>query len=392
MQQTTIITDTASLEQFCREAIDQDYIALDTEFLWERSYYPKLCLVQACVSDRAVIVDPLAKGIDLGSLFDLLVDPSIRKVFHAARQDLGIFHMLTGKVVTPVYDTQVGEMALCPNEQISYHALVKSYDGVELNKASRMTRWDKRPLAQAQIDYAFNDVIPLYRIYPRQRERLAGRESWIEETMQRLIDPAGLATEPREAWRLLKTGNLKQKSFSTLVAVAAWREEQARAHNLPRRWILSDESLMLLVQARPKDEGELSQLRLRPRKLLGTASLFEALHDSKPVEMPTGLKSRGRPVDEDLLQLFRMALHFCARKHNFAPRLLCSADELKTLASSLPGDPDWQSHSLQQGWRREIFGGFAEQIALGRVGLLYKNSKMQFAPLTVDADANPGEN
>ena len=235
-----IITEADALSEFCALAASEEYLTIDTEFMREHTYYPKLCLVQIGLQQKAAVIDPFAPGLDLAPLFALLQDARVLKVFHAARQDLEIFYLMMGTMVTPVYDTQIAAMALGLTEQIAYHSLVKKHLNIDLDKGSRMTQWDKRPLSEAQLHYAFNDVIPLHKIYPIQRKNLKGREEWISEAWQRTCSSEGLSIQPEDAWKLLKFKQLKPHQMGALVAAATWREHYAQQKDLPRRWVLSD--------------------------------------------------------------------------------------------------------------------------------------------------------
>ena len=374
-----ILAETEALAEFCRLCASESYISIDTEFVREHTYYPKLCLVQIGTQEKSALIDPLAEGIVLEPLFDLLRNPSVLKVFHAARQDLEIFYYLMGDVVYPVYDTQIAAMALGNNEQIAYHGLVTEYLGLELDKGSRMTQWDLRPLSVAQCDYAFMDVEPLHQLYPMQCQQLLGREEWIEEVHSQLVEVGNLSVEPENAWRLLKLRQLKPRYLGCVAAIAEWREFTARRLDLPRRWVLSDESVITLAQNQPKSVEDCNKLRIKPKKIPNIAQLLDIIQQAKPLTLS---KAEKRPLPkEDLLQMLRLALHRCAREHGFAPRLLCSADQLQDLSGLDPDSPAWQQHPLQQGWRRQIFGEMAERMACGRVVLRYSGDQLDFVPI-----------
>ena len=377
MNQYTI-TDTSALAEFCTEAAEEDYISIDTEFMREHTYYPKLCLVQIGLREKAAIVDTLAEDIDLSPLFTLLQNTDVTKVFHAARQDLEIFYVLMGAMVEPVFDTQIAAMALGRNEQVSYHALVKEILGLDLDKGSRMTKWDARPLSEAQQQYAFLDVIPLHEIYPILQERLSGREGWIAEAHARLCNAETLVIAPERAWKTLKSKSLKPAQKGALAVIAEWRERRAQTKDIPKRWLLSDESVLALAQNMPKTLAEAEQLRLKPKKVSGLDQLVALIAESAPIH--EGVRQKTKPLlpNEDLLNMFRLALQGCTHEHGFASRLICTADELQSLAALHPDTPEWSGHPLQQGWRRDVFGLLAEKIARGKVSLRFSGKKLDF--------------
>ena len=381
MNQYTI-TDTDALAEFCAEAAQEEYISIDTEFMREHTYYPKLCLVQIGLQEKAVIIDTLAEGIDLSPLFALLQDQNVTKVFHAARQDLEIFYVLMDAMVAPVFDTQIAAMAMGRNEQVSYHALVKEILQLDLDKGSRMTKWDSRPLSEAQMQYAFLDVIPLHQMYPILRGKLAGREGWIAEALERLCDPETLVIAPERAWKTLKSKSLKPAQKGALAVIAEWRERRAQQKNIPKRWLLSDESVLALAQNRPKTLAEAEQLRLKPKKVSGLDHLVALIAQSTPINDGEGKKKTYLPPNEDLLNIFRLALQGCSHKHGFALRLICTADELQSLAALHPDDAEWAEHPLQQGWRREVFGLLAEKIARGSMSLRFSGKTLLFEEIS----------
>ena len=373
------ITDTKALEEFCALAAQEEYLSIDTEFMREHTYYPKLCLVQIGLQEKAAIIDPLAEGIDLSPLFALLQDKSVTKVFHAARQDLEIFYVLMGKMVEPVFDTQVASMATSRSEQLSYHSLVLEMLEVDLDKGSRMTKWDRRPLSAAQIQYAFYDVTYLHKIYPMLLKKLSGREGWIAAALERLCDPENLVTPPEKAWKTIKSKTLKPAQKGALAVIAEWREARAQTKNVPKRWLLSDESVLTLAQSLPKTLAEAEQLRLKPKKVSGLEQLIEKIAASKPMSEPVRKrKTPYSPPNEDLLNVFRLALHTCSHEHGFAQRLICTANELQSLSALHPDDAEWAEHPLQQGWRRDVFGLLAEKITRGTVCLRFSGGRLLF--------------
>ncbi|HWA62471.1 MAG TPA: ribonuclease D, partial [Caulobacteraceae bacterium] len=240
----TPITDNAALSRFCASLAASPFIAVDTEFMRETTYWPKLCLVQAAGPDTAATIDPLAEGLDLAPFLALMADKAITKVFHAARQDVEIFSNL-GQIPAPLFDTQIAAMAGGFGEQIAYDALVRQLLRIEVDKSSRFTDWARRPLSDAQLTYALGDVTHLAKLYPKLRERLEreGRLAWVTEEMAALGDPANYDVDPENAWRRLRPRKFNARYLAAFRAAAAWRERTAQTRDQPRGRILKDEAI-----------------------------------------------------------------------------------------------------------------------------------------------------
>jgi ribonuclease D len=259
-----LITKSDDLEALVDRLSKQPFVAVDTEFMRENTYWPDLCLIQVASSDEAAAIDPKAEGIELKPLLDLLVgNEGVLKVFHAGGQDLEIIHNLTGKVPYPLFDTQIAAMALGHGEQIGYSNLIESLLGHSLDKGARFTDWGRRPLDKRQIDYAIADVTHLATIFPRMVEKLrkTGRGAWLDDEMERLADPSSFAFEPTDAWKRLKLPNRNPAVLGRLKALAAWRETEARSKNLPRGRIVKDDTLTEIVLHPPKSQDDLGRIR-----------------------------------------------------------------------------------------------------------------------------------
>ena len=269
----TPITDNARLREFCEAVRHSPFIAVDTEFMRETTYWPKLCLIQAASIDGAAVIDPLADEIDLEPFLDLMRDEGIVKVFHAARQDVEIFHKLRA-MPRPPFDTQVAAMAAGFGEQIAYGDLMRQMLRVEIDKSSRFTDWARRPLSDAQLDYAAADVTHLAKAYPRLLDRLekSGRLAWVEEEMAQLSDPAAYDTDPEKAWRRLKPRKFAPRYLAAFKAAAAFRERAAQERDLPRGRILKDEAMDEIASQLPLSVEALGGLRSVP-KGFGTGRL-----------------------------------------------------------------------------------------------------------------------
>ncbi len=382
MQVHPLIETNTALAQFCDLIKDSDFIAVDTEFMRENTFWPELCLIQVADREHAAAIDPMAPGIDLKPLLDLLVDnEEMLKVFHAGGQDVEIIFNLTGKTPHPIFDTQIGQMALGQAEQVGYSNLVEAWLGLQLDKGARFTDWSRRPLDKRQIDYAIGDVTHLAKIFPMMLDRLikTGRGHWLDEEMEKLADPANYNVDPEKAWQRIKIPSRKPDVLGRLKALAAWREREARSKNLPRGRIVKDETLGDLAAHPPKDQDGLG----RVRGLSATwrtndigARLIDALSNAKPLDkddMPDraprgpGLGKEGALV-ADLLKLL---LKIRARELNVAARLIARSEELEALAAGSRADM-----AMMRGWRYEVFGHAALDLVEGRMGFAVKNGKL----------------
>lgn len=382
MQIHPLITTNAALTQFCDLITDSDFIAVDTEFMRENTFWPELCLIQIANRDHAVAIDPLAPNMDLAPLLDLLVNrDDMLKVFHAGGQDVEIIFNLTGKTPQPIFDTQIGQMALGQAEQVGYSNLVEAWVGVQLDKGARFTDWSRRPLDKRQIDYAIGDVTHLAAIFPRMLDKLikTGRGHWIDEEMEKLANPANYDLNPDDAWRRIKMPSRKADVLGRLKALAAWREREARGKNLPRGRIVKDETLADMAAHPPRMQDDLGRVRglsatWRTNDIGGR--LIDALARAEPLprdDMPPstprgpGLGKEGALV-ADLLKLL---LKIRARELNVAARLIARGEELEAVAAG--GRADLM---MMQGWRYEIFGREAQELVDGQMGFAVKGGKL----------------
>jgi ribonuclease D len=360
------------------------FVAVDTEFMRENTYWPELCLIQVASPDEAAAIDPMA-GIDMAPLLSLLVDnQNVLKVFHAGGQDLEIVHNLTGKVPYPLFDTQIAAMALGHGEQIGYSNLLESRLGHSLDKGARFTDWSRRPLDKRQIDYAIADVTHLATIFPRMVEKLRknGRGAWLDEEMERLADPSSFAFEPGEAWKRLKLPSRNPAVLGRLKALAAWRETEARSKNLPRGRIIKDDTMGELVLHPPKSQDDLGRIRgLSPgwRNNDIGARLLAALAGAKPLEgdeLPDrepkrpGLTKDGALVSD----LLKLLLKIRAKDSGVAPKLIARTDELEALAAGVR-----KNLNILRGWRFEEFGRDALDLVEGRLGFAIENGKLKMS-------------
>ena len=396
MQVHPLIETSAALVEFCDLIKNSDFIAVDTEFMRENTFWPELCLIQVADSDHAAAIDPMAKDMDLQPLLDLLFDnEEILKVFHAGGQDVEIIFNLTGKTPHSIFDTQIGQMALGQAEQVGYSNLVESWLGIQLDKGARFTDWSRRPLDKRQIDYAIGDVTHLAKIFPMMLKKLVktGRGHWLDEEMEKLADPSNYNVDPNDAWHRIKIPSRKPDVLGRLQALAAWREREARSKNLPRGRIVKDETLADIASHPPKDQDALGRVRglsatwksndIGSRMMDALAKAAPLGRDDMPDRAPRGpgLGKEGVLV-ADLLKLL---LKIRGRELNAAARLIARSDDLEALAA---GRRD--GIAMLQGWRYEVFGHAALDLVEGRMGFAVQHGKLVMskieAPTPIDAD------
>ena len=383
MQIHPMIEDTATLATMCERLSKSSFVAIDTEFMRENTFWPDLCLIQIADAHEAAAVDPKAEGLDLKPLLDLMTEnDEILKVFHAGGQDIEIVYNLTGKTPFPLFDTQVAAMALGQGEQVGYSNLVDQWLGITLDKGARFTDWARRPLDKRQIDYAIGDVTHLSKIFPMMLEKLhkTGRGAWLDQEMERLADPKNYAQEPGEAWKRVKIASRKPEVLGRLRALAAWREHEARTKNLPRGRIVKDETLGDLALHPPRTQGDLSKVRGLSTSWAGNdigARMIAALNDAG--QMPADLipprddRKPGLGKDGALVaDLLKLLLKIRAKESNVAPRLLARTDDLDALAAGVR-----EGLSILTGWRFDQFGKDALDLVEGRLAFAVVNGKLK---------------
>ncbi|KQN12091.1 MULTISPECIES: ribonuclease D [Sphingomonas] len=378
-----LISDSATLANLCARMADADYVCVDTEFMRESTYYPELCLIQIADDKEAAAIDPMAPGIDLKPLLDLLVENhDVLKVVHAGGQDIEIVYNLTGKTPFPLFDTQVAAMALGQGEQIGYSNLVDSWLGIAVDKGARFTDWARRPLDARQIEYAIGDVTHLSKIFPKMLERLrkTGRGVWLDQEMERLGDIANYANDPDLAWKRVRISGRKPEVLGRLKALARWRELEAQAKDLPRGRIVKDETLGDMAGHPPKKQADLARVRGLSASWAGNdigGRLMAAIEGAQPLgedELPPrddrkpGLGKEGSLV-ADLLKLL---LKIRSRDIDVASKLLARTDELEALAAGVRvGLP------MLEGWRFDQFGRDALDLVEGRLAFAVIGGKLK---------------
>ncbi|MEX2617602.1 MAG: ribonuclease D [Alphaproteobacteria bacterium] len=379
VMEITPITDSRRLSAFCKSVSGADYIAVDTEFLRDRTYWPRLCLVQIAGPDEAVAIDTLAPDIDLQPLYDLMANRDVLKVFHAGRQDVEIFFHATGSIPEPLFDTQVAAMVCGFGDQVSYENLVARLVGAATDKSSRFTDWAHRPLTQKQLSYALADVIHLRPAYEKLATQLeeSGRTHWLDQEMNILMDRDTYRLEPELAWRRLKSRNNSPRFHAILRELAAWRETAAQTRDVPRNRILRDDALLEIAAQAPARTEALERLRALPKGYANSAAgaeIIEAVNRARNLpdsELPQLPKQQSRQSGLGAVtDLLKVLLKHVTETHDVAPRLIASSDDLELIA----GDDNASVPALQ-GWRREIFGEDALALKRGEVALAVKGHK-----------------
>ncbi|MBX9749619.1 MAG: ribonuclease D [Roseococcus sp.] len=368
-----LITQSAELAELCDRLRQEPFVTVDTEFMRERTYWPELCVVQLAGAHEVAVVDAEAPGMDLAPLGDLLADPAVVKVFHAARQDVEIFLLKFGAVPTPMFDTQIAAMVAGFGDQASYDSLVRALAGASIDKAHRFSDWSARPLSQAQIIYAAGDVTYLRQVYLRLREKLLaeGRLDWVAQEMDALLEPSTYITEPNEAWERLKPKSGNRRFLGVLRAAAAWREAEAQRINIPRGRLVKDETLLEVAATAPATADQLARARGISEGFArgkSGASLLAAIAEAAALPedaLPMPLEARkGAGASPALVALLKVLLAASAEAHHVAPKLLADTEDLERLASE--SEPDIRALT---GWRREVFGEDALALKTGQLAL-----------------------
>ena len=378
-----IIKTTSELSQFCDFAYNFDYITVDTEFLRERTYYPKLCLIQLAIpgdqENSAVLIDPLERNLDLSPLYKIFLDPDIVKVFHAARQDLEIFFHDKNIIPSPLFDTQLAAMVCGFGEQVGYETLVRSICKVNLDKSSRFTDWSLRPLSNKQQQYALADVTHLRQIYEYLKEQLKRneRETWLEEELNILKNPETYITRPNEAWRRIKSRSNSSKFLGIVARLAEFRETYAQKNNIPRNRVLKDDALMELASLKPKSFDDLSRSRLllrdaRKGKIAkGILDSIKAAEDLKFEQVNYATKvPKSLNVNSALSDMLRVLLKAKSEELGVAAKLIANSSDLDSIASGERTVP------ALSGWRHQIFGREALELCDGKVGLVLQGKNI----------------
>lgn len=378
------ISTSEELAVFCRQLSQSEFVAVDTEFMRQSTYWPQLCLIQIASPGAEGIIDPLAPKIDLAPFFELMANPKVVKVFHAGRQDIEIVHNLAKIIPLPVFDTQIAAMVCGFGEAASYGALVKRLMRKTLDKSSRFTDWSHRPLSEKQLTYALGDVTHLRGIYVKLKDRLnsTNRAHWVEEEMAELVNPNNYETKPEDAWRRLKLRVRNSKELAIMIEVAAWREIAAQKMDVPRSRVIKDDTIYDVVSQAPKTVEELAKLRTIHDGFARSArarELIEAVNRAlarPPEELPElNLSEPLPPSAVAVADLLRVLLKSVAAKEDVAAKLIATSDDLDKIALSDDADVP-----ALHGWRRELFGEQALAIKSGRLALAVDRGKIITLP------------
>ncbi|MEM8842925.1 MAG: ribonuclease D [Pseudomonadota bacterium] len=384
-----VITSTSDLAAACQRSASSPYVTIDTEFIRERTYWSQLCLVQMArpgdAEEDAVLIDPLADGIDLAPLFELMADRSVTKVFHAARQDVEIFYNLAGLVPAPLVDTQVMAMVCGHGDQVGYETIVRRLVRADIDKSSRFTDWSRRPLTDKQLHYALADVTHLRGVYERLQADVdaSGRAHWVAEEMAILTSPQTYINDPDMIWTRVKARSSNPKFLAIIRSLARWREITAQSRNIPRSRVLKDDALLEIATAKPRNVTDFGKLRLAQRDVRKpevTAEILAAIeeglacpNDRLPKIAVPPRRKEGSAAISDMLRVFLKAR---AEELKVASKLIASSADLDALAGE--NEPDLP---LLKGWRREVFGDDALRICSGEIGLVVGPTGIQVIEL-----------
>ncbi len=373
------ITRTDALAVACRRLAQHPYVTVDTEFLRESTYYPRLCVMQMASPEEAFVVDALSPELDLAPFFDLMADERVLKVFHAARQDIEIVWHRAGLIPAPIFDTQVAAMVLGHGDSISYEQLVQRITGDAIDKSHRFTDWSKRPLSDAQLSYAISDVTHLRAVYLALADDLEkrGRANWVMEEMRVLTSPETYRMDPESAWERLKTRVRKPKEIAVLMEVAAWREREAQERDVPRQRVIKDDVLGDIATQAPITPEKLAALRSVPKGFERSKWGQDLIESVKrglardPKTLPKLDRGRGAANGGATVELLKVLLRMTAERHGVAAKVIATVDDLDRIAAD-----DHADVPAMKGWRRELFGDKALKLKHGQLALAIERGRV----------------
>jgi ribonuclease D len=385
------ITTTAALAEACARLAMHPFVTVDTEFLRESTYYPLLCVAQMASPEESVVIDALADGIDLAPFYDLMTNERVLKVFHAARQDIEIVWHQAQRIPHPVFDTQVAAMVLGYGDSISYDQLVQRVTGDTLDKSHRFTDWSRRPLSSAQLVYAVSDVTHLRDVYLTLAADLGrrGRTDWVFEEMRVLTSPQTYRADPETAWERLKTRARKPKELAVLIEVAAWREREAQARDVPRGRVLKDDALGDIAIHAPTSMERLANLRSLPKGFERSKwgqEILDAVQRGLARD-PGTLPQLDRPKPtanvSATVELLKVLLRMTSEQHGVAAKVIATVDDLERLAADDAADV-----AALRGWRREMFGEQALALKHGRTALAVEKGRVVIVERDLEASSS----
>ena len=375
------IKETNHLNELCSKLNKSEFLSIDTEFIREKTYWPKLCLIQVFNGEEKIIIDPLAKDIDLKSFFEILNNKEIVKIFHSGRQDIEIFYNLTKKIPQNIYDTQIAAMVCGFGDSIGYENLVSQLLGKKIDKTSRLTNWSNRPLSKKQINYAISDVTHLFEIYPIIRDKIISnkRENWLKEEIKILISKKTYELNPNDSWKRLKYRNLSKNSIGVLIELAKWREIKAQKKDVPRGNVIRDDAIYELCSAQPKNIEDLNNLRSFNRKgglrkefaeeILSAIEKGKSIKKEKlpkikpPKRLPMGISSK--------VSILKILLDNISEEYGVAQKLIANKNDLQELVLN-----DKADIKTLKGWRYKVFGKKAIDFKNGKISIKMKNDKV----------------
>jgi len=375
------IKETNHLNELCSKLNKSEFLSIDTEFIREKTYWPKLCLIQVFNGEEKIIIDPLAKDIDLKSFFEILNNKEIVKIFHSGRQDIEIFYNLTKKIPQNIYDTQIAAMVCGFGDSIGYENLVSQLLGKKIDKTSRLTNWSNRPLSKKQINYAISDVTHLFEIYPIIRDKIISnkRENWLKEEIKILISKKTYELNPNDSWKRLKYRNLSKNSIGVLIELSKWREIKAQKKDVPRGNVIRDDAIYELCSAQPKNIEDLNNLRSFNRKgglrkefaeeILSAIEKGKSIKKEKlpkikpPKRLPMGISSK--------VSILKILLDNISEEYGVAQKLIANKNDLQELVLN-----DKADIKTLKGWRYKVFGKKAIDFKNGKISIKMKNDKV----------------
>jgi ribonuclease D len=380
----TLVTDTGTLREICAKLQMAEYITVDTEFMRDKSYYSKLCLIQVAWEGGEYAIDPLAENMDLTPLFEVFSNEAVVKIFHSARQDIEIILELSGNVPTPLFDTQVAAMVCGFGDSAGYALLVEKIVGIDIDKSSRFTDWSRRPLSDKQLDYAISDVTYLRDVYKKLKSMLEenNRLEWLTDEMEGLTNPENYNIDPDEIWKRIKARGNSRRFFGILKELAKWRELTARKLNIPRNFVLRDQPLLEIASHVPKTLVELKKIReIGNIAVNNSKEVLELLEEAAqiPEDQLPPLKKRTKKnenYDKAIAELLKVLLKMKCEEHNVAERLIADSADIVEISSS--NNPDVKAIT---GWRYDIFGKYAMDLKNGKIGLTAEGGKMKIVEL-----------
>ena len=374
----TPITDQNTLNNFYDKCKKEKFLAIDTEFIRDNTYYPTLCLIQIAGTDFAGAIDPLAK-LDMRPIWRLLLNESILKIFHAGRQDIEIFFELMGKIPTPIYDTQIAAMFCGLGDQIGYEGLVTNFLGLSINKQHQFTNWLQRPLSKSQIDYAISDVTHLIKIFPLIKKLVEdkGREDWVGKETENLSKKTLYQVNPEEAWKKIKLKNSNPQMLNLLKHTACWRENECQKRNLPRTRLIRDDVLINISYSKPKTISELKKIRAIPKNL-SNDDFYQILDvinkalKTKREDWPLVSNLTYPKISKSSLELLKLLLKYCSEESGLAEKVIANTEDLKSILEGNRKDM-----KVFTGWRHETFGKIALSLLNGKIAFKIEEGKIK---------------